>query len=116
MFGQTLLMIVAYMLYTYYIEKISIHYLYLTRIIDIYPSVIFPLYYPTRRSPSQAEVQLQLGDVGLTASSGRITSFGWARVARVQLQDTLAFHGISWGCTLPAISNMACWKPWIIDQ
>lgn len=36
----------------------------------------------------EAELQLQLGDVGFTASSGRITSFGWARVARVQLQDT----------------------------
>ncbi|CAK8989891.1 DNA topoisomerase 3-beta (DNA topoisomerase III beta) [Durusdinium trenchii] len=36
----------------------------------------------------EAEVQLQLGDVAFSATSGRMTSFGWARVARVQLQDT----------------------------
>jgi len=36
----------------------------------------------------EAELHLQLGDVAFTASSARITSFGWARVSRVPLQDT----------------------------
>ena len=35
----------------------------------------------------EAELHLQLGDVAFTASSARITSFGWARVSRVPLQD-----------------------------
>ena len=89
-----LLCIYIYIIICIIYYYIYIYVLYLTIVINIYHYdhyVIFPFDPRTillveQPRISQAELQLQLGDVGFTASSGRITSFGWARVARVQLQ------------------------------